>query len=50
MREELKQFIGWTHGIVKLGSSCLAMEGKIRKERQDTLYNQARRRRKSLWK
>ena len=47
MREELKQFIGWTMGS-KAWEQLLAMEGQIRKERQDTLYNQARRRQKFM--
>jgi hypothetical protein len=47
MREELKQFIGWTMGS-KAWDQLLAMEGQIRKERQDTLYNQARRRQKFM--
>lgn len=45
MREELKQYIGWTMGS-KAWEQLLAMEGQIRKERQETLYNQARRRQK----
>jgi len=47
MREELKQFIGWTMGS-KAWEQLLAMEGQIRKERQETLYNQARRRQKFM--
>ena len=47
MREELKQFIGWTMGS-KAWDQLLAMEGQIRKERQETLYNQARRRQKFM--
>ena len=47
MREELKQFIGWTMGS-KAWEQLLAMEGQIRKARQDTLYNQARRRQKFM--
>ena len=47
MREELKQFISWTMGS-KAWDQLIAMEGQIRKERQDTLYNQARRRQKFM--
>ena len=45
MREELKQYIQWSLGR-KAWDQLIAMEGKIRKERQETLYNQARRRQK----
>lgn len=45
MRAELKQYISWTMGT-KAWESLIAMEGQIRKERQETLYNQARRRQK----
>jgi hypothetical protein len=45
MRAELKQYISWTMGA-KAWESLIAMEGQIRKERQETLYNQARRRQK----
>lgn len=47
MREELKNYIGFTMGR-KAWEELLAMEGKIRKERQETLYNQARRRQKFI--
>lgn len=47
MREELKNYIGFTMGR-KAWEELLAMEGKIRKERQETLYNQARRRRQFI--
>ena len=47
MRDELKQYISWTMGS-KAWEQLLAMEGQIRKERQETLYNQARRRQKFI--
>ena len=47
MREELKQYIQWSLGR-KAWDQLIAMEGKIRKERQETLYNQARRRQKFI--
>lgn len=47
MREELKQYIQWSLGR-NAWEQLLAMEGKIRKERQETLYNQARRRQKFM--
>ena len=47
MRAELKQYISWTMGA-KAWESLIAMEGQIRKERQETLYNQARRRQKFM--
>lgn len=47
MREELKNYIGFTMGR-RAWEELLAMEGKIRKERQETLYNQARRRQKFI--
>ena len=45
MREELKQYIQWSLGT-RAWDELIRMEGQIRKERQETLYNQARRRQK----
>jgi len=45
MREELKQNIQWSLGT-RAWDELIRMEGQIRKERQETLYNQARRRQK----
>jgi CHASE3 domain sensor protein len=45
MREELRQYISWTMGQ-SAWDELLRMEGQLRKQRQETLYAQARRRRK----
>jgi len=47
MREDLKQYISWTMGQ-SAWDQLLRMEGQIRKERQETLYNQARKRQKFM--
>ena len=47
MREELKQYISWTMGQ-SAWEELIRMEGQIRKQRQETLYAQARRRRKFI--
>ena len=47
MREELKNYIGFTMGK-RAWEELLAMEGRIRKERQETLYNQERRRQRFM--
>jgi len=47
MREDLKQYISWTMGQ-SAWDQLLRMEGQIRKERQETLYNQARKRQKFI--
>ena len=47
MRYELKQWIGLTMGASKW-DELVAMEGKIRKQRQETIYKQAQRRRAFL--
>lgn len=47
MRDELKQYIQWSLGS-KAWDELIRMEGQIRKERQETLYNQARRRQKFI--
>jgi|TARA_Y100000052_G_scaffold27106_1_gene33690 predicted small secreted protein len=46
-REELKQFISWTLGQ-SAWDELIRMEGKIRKQRQETLYLQRERRRKFI--
>jgi hypothetical protein len=47
MREELRQYISWTMGQ-SAWDELIRMEGQIRKQRQETLYAQARRRRKFI--
>lgn len=47
MREELRQYISWTMGQ-SAWDELIRMEGLIRKQRQETLYAQARRRRKFI--
>jgi len=47
MREELKNYIGYTMGK-SAWDELIRMEGHIRKQRQETLYAQARRRRKFI--
>ena len=44
MREDLKNFIGFTYGRSHW-DELVRMEGRIRKERQETIYKQAQRRR-----
>lgn len=46
-REELKQFISWSLGQ-SAWDELIRMEGKIRKQRQETLYLQRERRRKFI--
>jgi len=45
MREELRQYITWTMGM-SAWDELIRMEGQIRKERKETLYLQAEKRRK----
>lgn len=47
MREELRQYISWTMGQ-SAWDQLIRMEGQIRKQRQETLYNQAQRRQKFI--
>jgi len=47
MREELRQYISWTMGQ-SAWDELIRMEGQIRKQRQETLYAQSRRRRKFI--
>lgn len=47
MREELKNYIGFTLGR-SAWDELVRMEGTIRKERQETIYKQAARRRKFI--
>jgi hypothetical protein len=47
MRYELKQFIGLSMGSSKW-DELVRMEGQIRKDRQETIYKQAQRRRAFL--
>jgi len=47
MREELRQHISWTMGQ-SAWDQLIRMEGQIRKQRQETLYNQAQRRQKFI--
>ena len=44
MREDLRNFISWTYGKSHW-DELVRMEGQIRKERQETIYKQAQRRR-----
>ena len=44
MREELRNYISWTYGKSHW-DELVRMEGRIRKERQETIYKQAQRRR-----
>jgi len=46
-REELKQYISWTLGQ-SAWDELIRMEGKIRKQRQETLYIQREKRRKFI--
>ena len=47
MREELRQYISWTMGQ-SAWDQLIRMEGRIRKQRQETLYNEAQRRQKFI--
>ena len=47
MREDLKNFIGFTYGRSHW-DELVRMEGRIRKERQETIYKQAQRRKKFI--
>lgn len=47
MREDLKNFIGFTYGRSHW-EELVRMEGRIRKERQETIYKQAQRRKKFI--
>jgi len=47
MREELRQYISFTMGQ-SAWDQLIRMEGQIRKQRQETLYNQAQRRQKFI--
>lgn len=47
MREDLRNYISWTYGKSHW-DELVRMEGKIRKERQETIYKQAQRRKKFI--
>ena len=47
MRDELKNYISWTYGISHW-EELLRMEAQIRKDRKETIYKQAQRRKKFL--
>ena len=47
MREDLRNYISWTYGKSHW-DELVRMEGKIRKDRQETIYKQAARRRKFI--
>lgn len=47
MREELRQYISWTYGISHW-NELIRMEGQIRKQRQETIYKQAEKRKKFI--
>lgn len=47
MREDLRNFIGFTYGRSHW-DELVRMEAQIRKERQETIYNQAQRRKKFI--
>ena len=47
MREDLRNYISWTYGKSHW-DELVRMEGRIRKERQETIYKQAQRRKKFI--
>ena len=47
MRDELKNYISWTYGASHW-EELLRMEAQIRKDRKETIYKQAQRRKKFL--
>ena len=47
MRQDLKNFISWTYGASHW-DELIRMEAQIRKERQETIYKQAQRRKKFI--
>ena len=47
MRDELKNYISWTYGASHR-EELLRMEAQIRKDRKETIYKQAQRRKKFL--
>ena len=47
MRDDLKNFIGFTYGASHW-EELIRMEGQIRKQRQETIYKQAARRKKFI--
>ena len=47
MREDLRNYISWTYGKSHW-DELVRMEGRIRKERQETIYKQAQRRNKFI--